>query len=64
MNRLLALVHPLVLLALAAIVLWMTWDPGAKPGPLPEISPRYTTGPSLERAIAAMGQDPAEAMEP
>ena len=61
---LLSAAHPLALLAFAAVLIWLAWDHGSKPKPLPEPSPSKVTGPSLESAIAAMGQDPAEAVEP
>jgi hypothetical protein len=48
---------------LAAVVLWLTWDLGSRPQLRSAASPGRATGPSLERAIAAMGQDPAEAIE-
>jgi hypothetical protein len=64
MNRLLGFFHPLGLLALAAVLIWLAWDLGSKPKPLPEPNPKHVTGPALETAIAAMGQDPAEAVEP
>jgi hypothetical protein len=64
MNRLLEFFYPLGLLAFAAVLLWLAWDLGSKPEPLPAPSPARVTGPSLETAIAAMGQDPAEAIEP
>jgi hypothetical protein len=63
-NRLLGSVQPLLLLALAALVLWVTWDLGSQPQSRAGSIPAKTTGPSLERAIAAMGQDPAEAIGP
>ena len=65
MNRLLGFFHPLGLLAFAAVLVWLAWDweLGPRSEPLPDLSPARATGPSLERAIAAMGQDPAEAVE-
>ncbi len=64
MSRLLESVHPIVLLALAALALWLAWELGSKPEPLPDLVPRHATGPSLETAIAAMGQDPAQVIGP
>jgi hypothetical protein len=64
MDRLLGFFHPLGLLAFAAVLIWPVWDLGSKPEPLPGPSPALVTGPALETAIAALGQDPAEAVEP
>ena len=63
MNRLLGFLHPLGLLVFAAVLVWLAWDLGSKPQPLPGLIPARATGPSLETAIAAMGQDPAEVIE-
>jgi hypothetical protein len=59
-SRLLESVHPIVLLALAALAFWLAWELGSKPEPLPDLMPSHATGPSLDKAIAAMGQDPAQ----
>jgi hypothetical protein len=52
-----------LLLAVGAAV-WLLWGPGPSPEPLPDPKPKYVTGPSLEAAIARMGQDPAQVYEP
>jgi hypothetical protein len=65
-KRLLGFFHPLLLLAFATLVLWVTWDLRSQPQPEPRAAgnPAKVTGPPLESAIAAMGQDPTEAIGP
>jgi hypothetical protein len=63
MNRLLESLHPLWLVALAAGLLWLTWLLGSRPEPVGEMSRSRATGPSIDRAITILGQDPTDAIE-
>jgi hypothetical protein len=63
MSRLLRLSDPLWLLVPIGAALWLLSESGPAPESVPQPQPRCVTGPSLEMAIAAMGQDPAEAVE-
>jgi hypothetical protein len=63
-NWLLRFFDPLWLLVVIGVALWLFSQSGPPPVHFSQLKPKYATGPSLETAIAAMGQDPAEAVEP